>query len=674
MANSYACVQGLVAEYILILKTMEDGHNAGRDTVIQFDSIRSRNEWYFQLTDTIARAKRAREQERRTYSGFHFRARAKDLYDSTPFQVCVVILIMISYVVAVAEKQMVPEMIMSRSVVSAEDEALRETFQDIDLALTVLFSIELSLNLFAHGVVDFFSSRFNWFDTVVVAISIFSRIDDSLPGINVVRLFRFLRIVRLVRAYRELRVLLNALVSSMLPVLYSFVLFLMVMSMYAVLATDFFGRTDPASFGRFFDSLFTLFQIATGDSWASDITRSLADAAGTGGQVSPAFVKLFFTSFVLIVGMVLCNIVVAVLLDSFLTSMLDAKREKELEELYDMRLKGAAAALTQDGPLDALVKGFLTVSREDDLRHRIRQVYNRLDADHSNGLTLEEVNIGLKQFDSFVEGKLSREGWDMLSEHGKHLNSDGEMTLAGFEDMIKMQMRQYVNRKLVDAVSRLGVYDVEQEAILFALRQTMMYSFQTGALVESLQQKIDPIAAAASASLRLTNKQRLDALVLRPKRWAFRQWRKAVVDDNATHSSSASPAKMQHDLDAVVQRMNMLEENVSLVFDKVSDTHQAVDRLTSFVLGRGNTAPDTHDNAEAAQARLRQVERELQDATQRAERAQQALEQAPLRSMASVWRPVDASPAALPLHWPSAPSRAQQAQRGPFSALPSTSL
>ena len=138
--------------------------------------------------------------------------------------------------------------------------------------------------------------------------------------------------------------------------------------------------------------------------------------------------------------MVLCNIVVAVLLDSFLTSMLDAKREKELEELYDMRLKGAAAALTQDGPLDALVKGFLTVSREDDFRDRIRQVYNRLDADHSNGLTLEEINIGLKQFDSFVEGKLSREEWDMLSEHGKHLNSDGEMTLAGFEDMIKMQL------------------------------------------------------------------------------------------------------------------------------------------------------------------------------------------------------------------------------------------
>ena len=56
----------------------------------------------------------------------------------------------------------------------------------------------------------------------------------------------------------------------MVPVLYSFLLFLLVISMFAVVATDFFGVLDPEEFGRFFDSLFSLFQIATGDSWASN--------------------------------------------------------------------------------------------------------------------------------------------------------------------------------------------------------------------------------------------------------------------------------------------------------------------------------------------------------------------------------------------------------------------
>ena len=44
------------------------------------------------------------------------------------------------------------------------------------------------------------------------------------------------------------------------------------------------------------------------------------------------------------------------------------------------------------------IKGFLTVSREDDLRSRIRQVYSRLDADHSNGLTLDEINVENREY------------------------------------------------------------------------------------------------------------------------------------------------------------------------------------------------------------------------------------------------------------------------------------
>jgi hypothetical protein len=42
---------------------------------------------------------------------------------------------------------------------------------------------------------------------------------------------------------------------------------LLVSSLYAVLATDFFRDRDNGNFGTFLSSLFSLFQVATGDSW-----------------------------------------------------------------------------------------------------------------------------------------------------------------------------------------------------------------------------------------------------------------------------------------------------------------------------------------------------------------------------------------------------------------------
>ena len=53
-------------------------------------------------------------------------------------------------------------------------------------------------------------------------------------------------------------------------------------------------------------------QVSTGDSWASVITRGLI--YNEDSNYSGAFVSIFFVSYVLVVGVVLMNIVVAVLL------------------------------------------------------------------------------------------------------------------------------------------------------------------------------------------------------------------------------------------------------------------------------------------------------------------------------------------------------------------------
>ena len=169
----------------------------------------------------------------------------------------------------------------------------------------------------------------------------------QVPGVNVLRLFRVFRMVRVFRTSAHLRILMTALANSLVPVLYSFILLLLVMSIMAVLATDFFGKGVPQHFGRFFMSLFSLFQgmtnrircrlcctsgltclvitVATGDSWASVITSDVVEASAAGTvNYSPAFIRCYFVFFCLVVGLVLFNVVVAVLLGELVRSLMCA--------------------------------------------------------------------------------------------------------------------------------------------------------------------------------------------------------------------------------------------------------------------------------------------------------------------------------------------------------------
>ena len=71
----------------------------------------------------------------------------------------------------------------------------------------------------------------------------------------------------------------------------------------------------------FFKALYTLFQVLTGESWSEAIARPLL-------EWSPWATAVYFVSFILINGVVLINVVVAVLLEK----MVDDEPEEEEEE------------------------------------------------------------------------------------------------------------------------------------------------------------------------------------------------------------------------------------------------------------------------------------------------------------------------------------------------------
>jgi voltage-gated sodium channel len=62
------------------------------------------------------------------------------------------------------------------------------------------------------------------------------------------------------------------------------------------MAVGLFGEQDPIRFGKLSRSVFTMFQVCTGDGWASDVTRSLFYEDG---EVSPV-PAIFFVSYMLV--------------------------------------------------------------------------------------------------------------------------------------------------------------------------------------------------------------------------------------------------------------------------------------------------------------------------------------------------------------------------------------
>jgi hypothetical protein len=95
--------------------------------------------------------------------------------------------------------------------------------------------------------------------------------------------------------------------------------------------------------------------------------------AGVDGSQA-GIVALFFVSYVLIVGVVLMNIVVAVLLDEFITTVAMEKSDQRQKEIESHSFDDHSIART-DAPLDPLIRGLLSYASQEDLLKRISNLY-----------------------------------------------------------------------------------------------------------------------------------------------------------------------------------------------------------------------------------------------------------------------------------------------------------
>ncbi len=117
-------------------------------------------------------------------------------------------------------------------VLTNEDGSLTDigaNLERLDEFFTIIFAVELSINMFAHWFRPFISDGWNIFDLVVVLMSLVALGPVQIP-VNVIRSLRALRVIRLFGRLKGLKNIIMALASSVVPVLQALLILLIVCS------------------------------------------------------------------------------------------------------------------------------------------------------------------------------------------------------------------------------------------------------------------------------------------------------------------------------------------------------------------------------------------------------------------------------------------------------------
>lgn len=266
------------------------------------------------------------------------------------------------------------------------------------------FTIELVINMYGFWFWKFWTSGWNVFDFVVVSIGLMTTLKVPLPGpLKLLRMMRAFRVFRLFKRIESLKKILESLARAVPGVVNAFVILVLVMCIYAILAVEFFrtygkgmemknerGKAIELKtprdqeygweyFGNFPKSLYTMFQVLTGESWAEVVARPLLHSDNTLQSVCYAF---FFMSFVVINSIILINVVVAVLLEKMVDP--DEGEEPAAEDGDEVaEVSKSPAELLSDCAVDVAAAGQQMVRIQRQLAAILEAVSNDSDSLHA---------------------------------------------------------------------------------------------------------------------------------------------------------------------------------------------------------------------------------------------------------------------------------------------------
>ncbi len=194
----------------------------------------------------------------------------------------------------------------------------------IDSSIIAIFTVEIILRIYVHRV-NFFKDPWSLFDFFVVSISLIPAGDN----LAILRTLRVLRLFRLLTVVPQMRTIVLALLKAIPGIISISMMLILFFYIFAIMATDLFREEFPQWFGTLGESMYTLFQIMTLESWSMGIARPVME------QFPLAWI--FFVIYILIVTFIMVNLFIGIIVDAIFTLKEDEKeqttQESEIEKL-----------------------------------------------------------------------------------------------------------------------------------------------------------------------------------------------------------------------------------------------------------------------------------------------------------------------------------------------------
>jgi voltage-gated sodium channel len=203
-----------------------------------------------------------------------------------------------------------------------------EILIDIDRACVTFYVIEIFFKIYAFRR-DYFKDPWHIFDIIVVSVTFV----PATGPFNIIRGLRILRLFRIVENFPRLRSIVRSLLISIPGMIGVVTLIFIILYIYGVMGTMFFGEKFPEFYGSLGKTLYSLFQAMTLESWSSQLARPVI-------AVYP-WAWMYFVSFIAISALAVLNLIVGLLVSAIQEErdrMRDIKAESQRKETEETML------------------------------------------------------------------------------------------------------------------------------------------------------------------------------------------------------------------------------------------------------------------------------------------------------------------------------------------------
>ena len=208
----------------------------------------------------------------------------------------------------------------------------------LDWFISAFFLTEITIRFLAEKRKRyFFKSFWNWFDTLIVVISLIPADDTELALIA--RLVRVFRVLRMISIIPELRILLVSLVKALPQLAYVMLLMFIIFYIYAAIGSTLFETINPVLCGDITISMLTLFRIMTFEDWTDVMYET---------QEVYSLSWIFYLTFIFFTAFAFLNMVIGIVVNVMERENEKARAEKEAALLEEQIAQGNVEPTLQD--------------------------------------------------------------------------------------------------------------------------------------------------------------------------------------------------------------------------------------------------------------------------------------------------------------------------------------